>query len=145
GGHAVAPVPRDGGRQRFAGELAALQGDDAPTSRQGDELGHAAGAVHERAGRHAHDPGTVHEISGDLVVDGVLGVSGVASEGHDVADVVVLAPHDALGHSGGTAGVEHVEVVAVTAPRRFHLVGMRGGRVGIGLGPAWTGPAAVVD
>ena len=29
---------------------------------------------------------------------------------------VVLAPHHALGHAGGAAGVEHVEVVAVAAP-----------------------------
>ena len=30
---------------------------------------------------------------------------------------VVLAPHHALGHAGGAAGVEHVEVVAASAPR----------------------------
>ena len=39
---------------------------------------------------------------------------------------VFLAPHHALGHAGGPAGVEHVDVVAVAGPRRRRALARRG-------------------
>jgi hypothetical protein len=58
---------------------------------------------------------------------------------------IVLAPHDSLGHAGGAARVEHVEVVAAATPRSRHPRNGGLGRVLVGRGPVRAGACAVVD
>ena len=105
----------------------------------------AAGPVHERAGRHqrhaarARLEGGAHPIQ--TAVDVVVAHTAVDEPGEEV----VLAPHDALGHPGRAAGVEHVEVVAAASPRRAHPADGGLGGVLVGGGPVGAGPAAVVD
>src|SRR5580692_7376386 len=61
------------------------------------------------------------------------------------SEQVVLAPHHALGHAGGTAGVEHQEVVTAATPGRHGAAGGRLGRVLVRGGPIGAGPGTVVD
>ncbi len=118
------------------------QGDHAAPGHHRHEGGEPAGAVHERAGGHVHGPGPgerlAHEVEVHLLA--VLGGDGVGVR----QEQVVLAPHDALGHAGRAARVEHEEVVAVPAPVGHGAVGGQGGGVLVGRGPVGTGPGPVV-
>ena len=58
---------------------------------------------------------------------------------------IVLPPHHTLGHAGGAARVEHVEVVAAAPPRRAHALDGGLGGVLVRRGPIGAGPGAVVD
>ena len=77
----------------------------------------------------------------EAAVDVVVAHAAVDQAGEEV----VLAPHDALGHAGRAAGVEHVEVVAAAAPRRAHPADGGLGRVLVGRGPVGARARAVVD
>ena len=77
----------------------------------------------------------------EAAVNGVVAHRAVDEAGEEI----VLSPHHALGHAGGAAGVEHVEVVAAAAPGRAHPADGRLGRVVVGSGPLGARAGAVVD
>ena len=89
-----------------------------------DVGGEPAGAVHQRAGRQTGTPGPARAAT---TASGRrhprrTSRSGRA-HGAGGADEVVLAPHHALGHAGGAAGVEHEDVVAGAAPGGLRALG----------------------
>ena len=133
-------------------ELPGGEGDHPAALAQALEGGEPAGAVHERAGRQqGHAAAAPFQLGADVVGTAVLGV---APEARAVqpGEEVVLAPHDALGHPGGPAGVEQVEVVGAPAPgcadpprsveRRRRPAD---GGLLVGHGPGRAGCGAVVD
>ena len=119
------------------------QGDDAPTAAERRQTGEVAGAVHlgasrqERRGRSGERPADVGE--GSRLVQRV-------AEGRGHLDgEVVLTPHDALRHTGRSAGVQHVEVVARATPRGNHALRRRLCRILVRCRPVWARAAPVVD
>ena len=92
--------------------------DDPPALGQAEVGGEPAGAVHERAGRQQGGGAVV----GHRAIARTASIPPSTGYWRDAAvdeagEEVVLAPHDALGHAGGAAGVDHEEVVAAAAPR----------------------------
>ncbi len=90
---------------------------DGAAAGAGDERGPLGGAVHERRRRqHAQAAAAGDRGLGDGLValeGGSGGADGPPAHGADVD--VGLAPEHALGHAGGAAGVEDVEVVGRAA------------------------------
>ena len=101
--------------------------------------------MHERAGGHQRHLVQarlqVRSHAPEPAVDVVVAHASV----NEPREEVVLAPHDTLGHPGGAAGVEHVEVVAAAAPRREHAPDGGLDRILVGGGPVGTRSRAVVD
>ncbi len=122
-----------------------LEQADAPAFGQHGVGGEVAGSVHERASRQDGDAaragleGSAHGPYAPL--DRVVAHGTV----DQTREEIVLPPHHTLGHAGGAAGVEHVEVVTAAAPWRGHPRNGGLGGVLVRRGPIGTGPRAVVD
>ena len=88
--------------------------DDGVALRELAQQAPLGGAVHQRRRHQEHDPAAGRALPGQFVgrLDPVAG-GGVDAlpEGHED---VLLPPHHALGHAGGAARVEDVEVVGGT-------------------------------
>ena len=125
-------------------EVAALHRGDRPADHQVADRVEQPGAVHQRRGGHV-----ARARLGDPVGDGLevlLGWHALLVVRVEHAEQVVLAPHDALGHAGGAAGVEQQEVVARSAPGRVHVVvGAGAGGVLVRRGPLGARAGSVVD
>ena len=88
-----------------------------PPSLEALDGGERTGAVHERARRQqGHPRSAAVELGPDVVDAAVVGIAAEAAA-VEPGEQIVLSPHDALGHAGGAAGVEHVDVVGTPAPR----------------------------
>ncbi len=97
-------------------ELASGEGHDLSALAQALHGGEGPGPVHERArGEQGHARPVGHQFGADLV-DPPVGRVAPEAPAVEAGEEVVLAPHHALGHPGGPAGVEHVEVVGAATP-----------------------------
>ena len=104
----------------------------------------APGAVHQRTRREEGAPGSeLAELAAHALDAGRLVVAPEAP-GVQAGEQVVLAPHDALGHPGGPAGVEHDQVVAAAAPGCPHPSGGALGPLLVGDRPLRARTRAVV-
>ncbi len=104
---------------RPASKWRPVEGDHRPADGQGGEGVERAGAVHQRAGRQRADAGRRSTTWRTWSRSGSSGSRRCRRRAVvEHQEQVVVAPHHALGHAGGAAGVEQVEVVAGAAPRR---------------------------
>ena len=99
-----------------------------PAAKPGDHRLKPARAVHERwtdEGAVAH-AGLLHERA-----VGLLGIGCRADAAtSETSENVGLAPHHALGHAGGAAGVDEQQIVGAQLDVRRGPIGLRGGFVG---------------
>ena len=102
--------------------------------------------MHERACRQSGNSRVGDDLEDGVVAD-LLALTGEDRQagGAQRPDVVVLAPHDALGHAGGAARVDHEDVVARTAPGGHDPLGLGGDGLLVGDGPLGALVGAVVD
>ena len=91
-----------------------------------------------------NDRRRLRDGAADDVETGLVAVP-AGRRGVEDDEEVVLAPHHALGHPGGAAGVEQEEVVAVASPRRDRAVPGRRRRVLVRRRPLGARARAVVD
>jgi hypothetical protein len=117
--------------EEFRIEPGPVDEHDGAAPRQHRQRGEESGAVHEgRRGQHGGralaGPGGGHGIGRG----GPVGVG----RGPEPDVEIVVAPHDAFGHTGGSAGVQEHEVVAVRGagvPFRVAGSGRQRGLVGV--------------
>ena len=101
--------------------------------------------VHQRAGRHQCHRCRARLQRGAHALEPAVHVVVAHAAVDEPSKQVVLAPHDALGHPGRAAGVEHVEVVAAAAPWRARPADRGLRHVLVRRGPVGARARAVVD